>query len=83
MPNFGNRGARRYRRKPAYRRKRVMKRTRARLALNVHRFKRKVVLGNLRHTTMVQRLMVPQRFHLNFPIFHSIRTLPVFLTSIN
>lgn len=38
---------RRYRRKPAYRRKRIMKRTRARLALNVHRFKRKVVLGNI------------------------------------
>lgn len=38
---------RRYRRKPAYRRKRIMKRTRARLAMNVHRFKRKVVLGNI------------------------------------
>ena len=38
---------RRYRRKPAYRRKRLMKRTRARLNLGVHSFKRKVVLGNV------------------------------------
>lgn len=45
MP-FRSTRPRRYRRKPAYRRKRIMKRPGARVT-NVHAFKRKVVLGNV------------------------------------
>jgi hypothetical protein len=47
MPIRRSTRPRRYRRKPAYRRKRMMKRGGARRQRNVHYFKRKCLIGNL------------------------------------